>query len=466
MKVFIAVLATLFAIGLASDVLVLDSSNFDEALKKHEVLLVEFYAPWCGHCKKLEPEFDSAAKTLKASNLYIAKVDADNEANRELATRFGIRGFPTLKFFRNGEFESDFDGQRTAEGIVSFLKKQTLPAVSHFETKEDLEKLRAEHKVLVVGFFESQNSDYEAYSKLANTLRNRFTFGAVVGKDALAKEYEAKPSQVVLFKKFDEGRNDLTDLSTLAEFIKVNSVPLIDEIGPENYKDYVDSGLPLAYIFVELSKEGQRQQYEKVFTDIAKEAKGKMNWVFIDWGKFAKHSERLGLSGTKVPAVAIEHEGRHFAYDEEAEINGETMAKWVKTYLSGELAPTIKSEPLPDNTGKSLTKLVAKNFDEIALDPKKDVLVEFYAPWCGHCKSLQPIYEELAEKFKDVDSVVIAQIDATANDVDPSFGIKGFPTLKFFPAKEGKAPVEYSGNRQFDDLLEFVKTNSLSEYKL
>ena len=60
---------------------------------------------------------------------------------------------------------------------------------------------------------------------------------------------------------------------------------------------------------------------------------------------------------------------------------------------------------------------VGKNFDEVVNDPERDVLIEFYAPWCGHCKSLAPKYEELAEKLKDEPGVTIAKMDATANDV-------------------------------------------------
>lgn len=64
--------------------------------------------------------------------------------------------------------------------------------------------------------------------------------------------------------------------------------------------------------------------------------------------------------------------------------------------------------------------VVGKNFREVVLDNDKDVLVEFYAPWCGHCKKLAPIYEELAEKLAHNTNIVIAKCDATANEVSAS----------------------------------------------
>ena len=102
--------------------------NFDEVINSHARVLVEFYAPWCGYCKQLAPEYAAAAAELKASGnkAVLAKVDADSES--DLGSQYGVKGFPTLKWFVNGKMQDiEYNGGRIAKGIVSWVMKRSGP---------------------------------------------------------------------------------------------------------------------------------------------------------------------------------------------------------------------------------------------------------------------------------------------------------------------------------------------------
>jgi protein disulfide-isomerase A6 len=101
--------------------------------------------------------------------------------------------------------------------------------------------------------------------------------------------------------------------------------------------------------------------------------------------------------------------------------------------------------------------LIPDNFDQVVLKSGKPTLVEFFAPWCGHCKTLAPVYEELATVFDFAkDKVQIAKVDADAErDLGKRFGIQGFPTLKWFDGKSDK-PADYNGGRDLEALSSFI----------
>lgn len=76
----------------------------------------------------------------------------------------------------------------------------------------------------------------------------------------------------------------------------------------------------------------------------------------------------------------------------------ENLEQFARDLAAGKLEAYLKSEPIPASNDEPVKVVVAKQFDEIVNDPTKDVLIEFYAPWCGHCKTLAPKYDELAKK--------------------------------------------------------------------
>lgn len=92
------------------DVVVLKDTNFTDVVNNNRFVLVEFYAPWCGHCQALAPEYAAAATELKGENVVLAKIDATEES--EVAQKFDVQGFPTIYFFIDGVHKT-YSGQRT-----------------------------------------------------------------------------------------------------------------------------------------------------------------------------------------------------------------------------------------------------------------------------------------------------------------------------------------------------------------
>jgi len=140
------------------------------------------------------------------------------------------------------------------------------------------------------------------------------------------------------------------------------------------------------------------------------------------------------------------------------DISVDNMRSYVADFKAGNLAPHLKSEDIPEGENKPLTVLVGKQWEEIVKDETKDVLVKYYAPWCGHCKALAPTWEELAQDVADIDDLIIAKFDATANEV-AGLEIRGYPTLKYYP-KDNKAGIDYSGDRELADFKKWLNENS------
>lgn len=146
------------------------------------------------------------------------------------------------------------------------------------------------------------------------------------------------------------------------------------------------------------------------------------------------------------------------------EFSVEALTVFVTDVLEGALEPYLKSEALPESNDAPVKVAVAKNFDELIVNNGKDTLIEFYAPWCGHCKKLAPAYDELGEKLKNED-VVIAKMDATANDVPAPYDVRGFPTIYWAPKDSKDAPVRYEGGREVDDFVQYIAKHATNELK-
>lgn len=148
-------LALLVALAQASDVLILNPDNFDSEVGGSSPVFVEFFAPWCGHCKNLAPEWAKAAKELKGK-VKLGALDAT--AHPSKAQEYGVQGYPTIKFFPAGvksrNDAADYDGGRISGDIVNWaLEKysESIPAPEVYElTSEEVAKKACENKALCI----------------------------------------------------------------------------------------------------------------------------------------------------------------------------------------------------------------------------------------------------------------------------------------------------------------------------
>ncbi len=110
-----------------SDVAHLTDESFDEFVGNNPSVLVMYYAPWCGHCKALKPQYTEAAATLNEEGIVGKLAAVDATAQTKLGSQFKITGYPTLKYFENGEFMYDYGYARSKTAIIDFMKDPQAP---------------------------------------------------------------------------------------------------------------------------------------------------------------------------------------------------------------------------------------------------------------------------------------------------------------------------------------------------
>lgn len=445
------------------DVITGTKENFESLIAKDELTLVKFFAPWCGHCKKMAVDFKEAATELKGKAVL---VDLDATVEKEIAEKYAIRGFPTLKLFSKGEVLSDYKGGRTKDALVKYIERALLPSVEECAdadaVAEFVKKSEGKSIAFSVKAGDSLEKEFKKASmSLRDAMPDTLVFGSV-GDAAHIKEaagQDVKEDSVILFR--DDGTKAVFDgkPEELEEWIKLGSLPAFAELSRENASVYTELDKPIFMLFQDPAKKDE--SVNSAVEAVAKENRGSGSMVFtwinnVELGSFAEH---VGVAD-KTPAIAVYEFKSDTKYVFEDEFSKETLSAWVERVISGEVGATTKSEKVPEKNDEPVKVVVGDSWEDIVMDTKKDVLIEQYAPWCGHCKKLAPILDSLAEKLQGVETLTIAKMDATKNDAPKDYKAQGYPTLHFFPAGDVKKGVSYDGGRTLPDFVKYLKENA------
>ncbi|XP_006894969.1 PREDICTED: protein disulfide-isomerase A2 [Elephantulus edwardii] len=448
-------------------VLVLNGSTLTLALQEHSALLVEFYAPWCGHCKALAPEYSKAAKLLAAESVRVTLAKVDGPAAEELAQEFEVTGYPTIKFFRDGNrtHPEDYTGPPKAEGIVKWLMRRVGPSASKLETEGDAQALIEAQDLVVIGFFQDLQDDSVAtFLALARDALD-MTFG-LTDQPQLFQKFGLTKDTVVLFKKFDEGRADFPvdeelglDQADLSRFLLTHSMHLVTEFNSETSpKIFAARILNHLLLFINQRLASHRELLED-FREAAPPFRGQVLFVVVDVAGDNDHVlQYFGMKAQEAPTLRFVNieTTKKYAPADGLSVTPDSVSAFCHSVLNGEIKPYRLSQDIPPDWDQRPVKtLVGKNFEQVAFDENKNVFVKFYAPWCTHCKEMAAAWEALAEKYSDRQDIIIAELDATANELE-AFAVHGFPTLKYFPAGPGRKVIEYKSARDLETLSKFL----------
>jgi len=456
-----------------SVVLKLTQDNFTKTAKAKDLMLVWFYAPWCKHCKQLEPEMEGAAGELEGWGVTIAKVDGTRE--KELADQYNVAGWPTLKMFRKGRVY-EYNGPREKQNIIDFMKEQNkLPSIEKTHMlgiTNNMDRL----ETTVVGFFKGKSDLYDEFVVAANEMRGSYRFMHTFDEE-IAKSFNVPADTVAIYQPeiyWTEFENKTYTLSKksgtykeIIQFIRKNSIPLVGQRTKQNM-NFKYPEKPIIVLYYDVNYDHQfvkdTQFIRNKIVDIAKHfTDSNLKFAISNEDEFEDELKSLGLedSGADVN-VACYTDKQKFRMEPVDDFESSDLAKFIEDLRTGKVKPYMKSMPIPKKQEGVIRKVVAHNYDEEIHKIKKDAVMFFYAPWCGHCKEFDPIYKKVAKKMlKNNENIVFGKMDGSSNDIPYMFPpLKGFPSVFFVSAYEKYDPILYQGDRTYKSVKDWINRHS------
>lgn len=209
-----------------------------------------------------------------------------------------------------------------------------------------------------------------------------------------------KTPALLLFRKFDESPliySEGLDETSIVSWLTKSSVPTVIEFS----EDYIEPifGEKKDTIILFKDPADASSDFTKIYEKAASELKGQVLFVTsgIKEGIQSRLAEFIGVDQDSLPTIRLlmpSDNMKKFSYEDDVKsLTVSGIKKFIEDFKAGKLSPFLKSESPPAENNDPVKIVVGKTFKEIVLDNRKDVLLEVYAPWCGHCKSLAPVYE-------------------------------------------------------------------------
>ncbi|KAL6330293.1 hypothetical protein AAG906_040219 [Vitis piasezkii] len=407
LTIFIVVQLSATADGLygpSSPVVQLNPSNFkSKVLNSNGVVLVEFFAPWCGHCKALTPTWEKAASVLKGV-ATVAALDAD--ANQALAQEYGIRGFPTIKVFAPGKPPVDYQGARDVKPIAEFALQQIKALLkerlsgkatggssekSEISSSVELTSSNFDELVLkskdlwIVEFFAPWCGHCKKlapeWKKAANNLKGKVKLGHVDcdSDKSLMSRFSVQGFPTILVFGADkdtpvpyEGARTASAIESFAlEQLETNVAPpeVTELTGPDVMEEKCGSAAICFVAFLpdilDSKAEGRNKYLEMMLSIAEKFKRSPYSYVWAAAGKQADLEKQVGVGGYGYPALVALNVKKGAYAPLKSAFELDQIIGFVKEAGHGgkgilPLASTpvvVKTEPWDGKDGRSLKRM-------------------------------------------------------------------------------------------------------------
>ncbi|XP_068725493.1 protein disulfide-isomerase TMX3-like isoform X2 [Montipora capricornis] len=289
-------------------------------LKKEGSWLVEFYAPWCGYCKKLEPVWMEVGRHLHGSPIRVAKLDATRFSG--VSRDFGVRGFPTIKFVK-GKRVITYEGDRTVQDIIQFAEKANRAAVTELQTVEQVQRVRKEKSVCFFLVTNGDNSELttklkDIYRQVAENRVIQSYFYHIDDQEVLQEDIQVKSPTILVSKdgSFFTYEGDVSE-QNVSDWINSERFEAFSHISRSNFHEITETGklLMLAILAEQKSKKKINERVSKVVKSVALIQREKFHRFFLfGWMLGDTIASNIMMSSLAAPFLMVYNSTDHVYY--------------------------------------------------------------------------------------------------------------------------------------------------------
>jgi thioredoxin domain-containing protein 5 len=231
----------------APNVQILEGEEFFTEKTNQGIWFVKFYAPWCGHCKRLAPTWNKLAG-YSSNHWNVAKMDCTNELNKNICEKYNVKGYPTLKLFINGKHEDDYRGTREIGNLVRWVEKVSeINDIIELDESEEPKPIEIKFDTIPSSNIDEEDNYYVLTShNIENSIKEVYIYQVLYYVPWLRKENE-----ILRGKDLPDELNNML----VGHDIKKGK---IDVSLYKNVLDNIDediSSLPIIIIYIDHGKE-------------------------------------------------------------------------------------------------------------------------------------------------------------------------------------------------------------------